>query len=50
MVACQFCPIIVRGKLVSRGETKRADYIFYYKPNIPGDRGEFRPRQGHARP
>ena len=25
--------IIVRGKLVSRG--KRADYILYYKPNIP---------------
>ncbi len=27
--------IIVRGKLVSRGEKKRADYILYYKPNIP---------------
>lgn len=27
--------IIVRGKLHSRGETKRADYILYYKPNIP---------------
>ena len=27
--------IIVRGKLVSRGEGKRADYILYYKPNIP---------------
>jgi type I restriction enzyme R subunit len=27
--------IIVRGKLVSRGKAKRADYIFYYKPNIP---------------
>ncbi len=27
--------IIVRGKLVSRGVGKRADYILYYKPNIP---------------
>lgn len=27
--------IIVRGKLHSRGEQKRADYILYYKPNIP---------------
>ena len=27
--------IIVRGKLVTRGKTKRADYILYYKPNIP---------------
>jgi len=27
--------IIVRGKLVSRGKAKRADYILYYKPNIP---------------
>ena len=27
--------IIVRGKLVTRGEAKRADYILYYKPNIP---------------
>src|SRR5712692_7587610 len=27
--------IIVRGKLVTRGKAKRADYIFYYKPNIP---------------
>jgi len=27
--------IIVRGKLVSRGKVKRADYILYYKPNIP---------------
>ena len=27
--------IIVRGKLHSRGELKRADYILYYKPNIP---------------
>ncbi|MGI8485979.1 MAG: EcoAI/FtnUII family type I restriction enzme subunit R [Thermomicrobiales bacterium] len=27
--------IIVRGKLVSRGEAKRADYILYIKPNIP---------------
>jgi len=27
--------IIVRGKLVSRGKAKRADYILYYRPNIP---------------
>jgi type I restriction enzyme R subunit len=27
--------IIVRGKLVSRGKAKRADYILYLKPNIP---------------
>ena len=27
--------IVVRGKLVSRGQPKRADYILYYKPNIP---------------
>lgn len=27
--------IIVRGKLVSRGKGKRADYILYYKPKIP---------------
>jgi type I restriction enzyme R subunit len=25
----------VRGKLVSRGQAKRADYILYFKPNIP---------------
>ncbi len=27
--------VYVRGKLVSRGESKRADYILYYKKNIP---------------
>ena len=27
--------IIVRGKLVSRGKANRADYILYYKPNVP---------------
>lgn len=27
--------IIVRGKLVTRGRCKRADYILYYKPSIP---------------
>ncbi len=27
--------IIVRGKLVSRGSPKRADYVLYYKPNLP---------------
>ncbi|RVQ67109.1 DEAD/DEAH box helicase [Croceicoccus ponticola] len=27
--------IIVRGKMVSRGQGKRADYVLYYRPNIP---------------
>jgi type I restriction enzyme R subunit len=27
--------ILVRGKLVTRGKSKRADYILYHKPNIP---------------
>ncbi len=27
--------VLVKGRLVSRGTTKRADYILYYKPNIP---------------
>lgn len=27
--------IYVRGKITARGERKRADYILYYKPNIP---------------
>jgi len=27
--------IYVRGKLIARGAQKRADYILYYKPNIP---------------
>ncbi len=27
--------IYVRGKLHTRGEKMRADYILYYKPNIP---------------
>ena len=27
--------VIVRGKLVSRGKRKRADYVLYAKPNIP---------------
>jgi type I restriction enzyme, R subunit len=27
--------IIVRGKLVTRGKAKRADYVLYVKPNIP---------------
>jgi type I restriction enzyme R subunit len=27
--------IYVRGKLTARGVSKRADYILYYKPNIP---------------
>ena len=27
--------MIVRGKTVKRGETKKADYLLFYKPNIP---------------
>ena len=27
--------VMVRGKLISRGKQKRADYILYYKNNIP---------------
>lgn len=27
--------IIVRGKLHSRGKAKRADYVLFYKPNMP---------------
>jgi type I restriction enzyme R subunit len=27
--------VIVRGQMVKRGKAKRADYILYYKPNIP---------------
>ena len=27
--------VIVRGKTVRRGEAKKADYILYYKPNMP---------------
>ena len=27
--------VIVRGRLVNKGKSKRADYILYYKPNFP---------------
>ena len=27
--------VIVRGKIVKRGEAKKADYLLFYKPNIP---------------
>ena len=27
--------VIVRGKMVTRGKAKRADYVLYFKPNIP---------------
>lgn len=27
--------VIVRGKTVRRGEARKADYVLYYKPNIP---------------
>jgi len=27
--------IIVRGRLVTRGKAKKADFVLYYKPNLP---------------
>ncbi len=27
--------IVVRGKMVSQGKGKRADYVLYHKPNLP---------------
>jgi type I restriction enzyme R subunit len=27
--------VVVRGKLVARGRSKRADYVLYFKPNVP---------------
>ena len=27
--------VIVRGKTVTRGKRKRADYVLFYKPNVP---------------
>lgn len=27
--------VIVRGKMVARGDAKKADYLLYYKPNLP---------------
>lgn len=27
--------VIVRGKTIRRGEAKKADYVLYYKPNLP---------------
>ena len=27
--------VIVRGKTVKRGEAKKADYLLFYKPNLP---------------
>jgi len=27
--------VIVRGKMTSRGKARKADYILFYKPNIP---------------
>lgn len=27
--------VIVRGKTVKRGKAKKADYLLYYKPNLP---------------
>lgn len=27
--------VVVRGKTVRRGEAKKADYLLYYKPNLP---------------
>ena len=27
--------VIVRGKKTARGKAKKADYVLYYKPNLP---------------
>ena len=27
--------VIMRGELATRGKAKRADFILYYKPNLP---------------
>jgi type I restriction enzyme, R subunit len=27
--------VVVRGRTVQRGAAKKADYILYYKPNLP---------------
>lgn len=27
--------VIVRGKLITRGQAKFADYVLYFQPNIP---------------
>jgi len=27
--------VIVRGKMTSRGKARKADYILFYKPNLP---------------
>ncbi|MBN1608907.1 MAG: DEAD/DEAH box helicase family protein [Polyangiaceae bacterium] len=27
--------VLVRGKLVARGKSKRADYVLYHRPNVP---------------
>src|SRR2546421_2118848 len=27
--------VIVRGKIVTRGEARKVDYLLFYKPNIP---------------
>jgi type I restriction enzyme R subunit len=27
--------VMVRGKLVARGKSKRADYVLYFKPGLP---------------
>jgi type I restriction enzyme, R subunit len=42
--------IIVRGKLVTRGKAKRADYILYYKPNIGSSALSVQPRNRCAAP
>ena len=41
--------IIVRGKLVTRGKAKFADYILYYKPNIPIELDNLSERQLNKR-
>ena len=43
--------IIVRGKLVTRGKAKKADFVLCYKPNISSraDRGEGQQSQRRRR-
>ena len=37
--------VIVRGKTVQRGQAKKADYLLYYKTNLPiGPKADSRPR------
>jgi len=37
--------VVVRGKTVRRGEAKKADYLLYYKPNLPAFIAPYRSRR-----